>query len=802
MKRLSTARKFLFVKHKWKTLALFLLLAVWYAFSLPSPLFDDPTSMVLEASNGELLGARIAADGQWRFPGTDSIPDKFAKAIVAFEDKRFHKHPGFDPLAFGRAITLNLRSGKVVSGGSTITMQVIRLARKGKKRTVFEKALEIVLATRLEIARSKNAILALYASNAPFGGNVVGLDAASWRYFAKSPNNLSWGEAATLAVLPNSPSLIHPGRNRELLMKKRNRLLQKLHDEQIIDNIALELALEEELPEKPHPLPRFAPHLLERAYSENFRAKSGQVTRLRTTIDHTLQQRIVQLAARRAAMLSNNEIHNLAILVLEVETGNILAYVGNAPGAGEAHGEDVDIIKAPRSTGSILKPLLYAMMLQEGKILPNSLVPDIPTHLLGYRPQNYLETYDGAVTARMAVARSLNVPFVRMLQQYGLEKFHFNLRKLGMTTLHKPPVHYGLTLVLGGAEASLWDLVKIYAGMARTLGHFYPYQGGYDPHDFRKPEYIPQQNGQPTTGKKLQKAPPRLSADAIWLAFEAMEEVERPGSEGDWQRFESSHKIAWKTGTSFGFRDAWAIGITPRFVVGVWAGNADGEGRPGLIGVHAAAPVMFDVFNLLPRTNWFDPPYDAMKKVAVCKKSGYLALEICEKDTIWGPGNALQAMTCPYHQIITLDKTRKWQVTANCAGPFEVVQATWFVLPPVEEHYFKTKNPGYQVLPPFKPGCIDPAGSEAAPMQLIYPKGFAKIYVPVDLDGKIGRTVFKAAHRIPETSIHWHIDREYVGSTTTFHEIGLSPAAGKHTLTLVDEKGNRLEAMFEILERK
>ena len=802
MKRITSIFRFFFVKHKGKTTVTLLLLLLLYWFSLPSPLFNDPTCMVLEASNGDLLGARIAKDGQWRFPYNETVPVNFAKSILEFEDKRFYSHPGFDPLAFGRAIIQNIRSGSVVSGGSTLSMQVIRLARKGKDRTVFEKIIEIILATRLEIRYSKNKILAFYASNAPFGGNVVGIDAASWRYFAKSPQNLSWSEAATLAVLPNSPALIHPGRNRERLMKKRNWLLERLYHENIIDEISFELSIEEALPEKPHPLPRLAPHLLERAYAENFRSKSSAVTRLRTTIDLSLQQRVMQLAERRIAILKNNEINNLAILVLEVETGNVLAYVGNAPGTGDANGESVDIIKAPRSTGSIMKPLLYAMMLQEGVILPNSLIPDIPTQMSGYRPENYLETYDGVVPARMAVARSLNVPFVRMLQKYGLEKFHFNLKKLGLTTINKPPAHYGLTLVLGGAEANLWDLTNVYACMARTLGHFYPNNGAYDPVDFRKANYILKNNSDSGAQKKLQKKPTHFSADAVWLTFEAMEELERPTSEGDWERFESSHKIAWKTGTSFGFRDAWAIGITPKYAVGVWAGNADGEGRPGLVGVYAAAPVLFDVFDLLRRSSWFDPPYDAMKKVAVCKKSGYLALDICEKDTIWGPGNSLNAPPCPYHQIIALDKTREWRVSADCINPLDIVNTPWFVLPPVEEYYFKTKNPDYKPLPPYKKGCgtLDEASNN--PMQIIYPKSFTKIYVPVDLDGKLSRTVFKAAHRNPKTTIYWHIDQEYLGSTTTFHEFELSPSAGKHVLTLVDEKGNRLQTEFEILEKR
>jgi penicillin-binding protein 1C len=770
-----------------------------YWFCLPSSLFNDPTCMVLEALDGSMLGARIAADGQWRFPHSSQVPDKFQKAIVEFEDRRFFSHPGFDPIAFGRAMQQNIKNRSVVSGGSTISMQVIRLSRKGKSRTVFEKLLEVILATRLEIKYSKQEILAFYTSNAPFGGNVVGLEAAAWRYFGKKPETLSWGEAATLAVLPNSPSLIHPGRNRNSLLQKRNRLLKRLLEASAIDQTTYELSLDEVLPEKPHPLPRLAPHLLDRAFAENYKKGDQKFSKLVTTIDLALQARLNELALRKSQNLKSNQINNLAILVQEVKTGDVVAYIGNAPNTGPENGEDVDIIRAARSTGSILKPFLYALMLNEGKILPKSLIADIPTQISSYKPENYLETYDGVIPADLALSRSLNVPFIRMLQEYSVEKFHFNLKKLGMSTLNQPPRHYGLTLALGGAEGSLWDLVGIYAGMARTLGNFTGNNGRYSKNDFRKPNFL-------LTGKAkgeksetfLQREPHLLSADAIWYAFDAMEELERPTTQGDWERFESSRPIAWKTGTSFGFRDAWAIGVSPKYVVGVWAGNADGEGRPGLVGIYAAAPILFDVFNMLPASRWFDPPYDAMKKLVVCERSGFPALDYCEKDTVYSNAKGVNAPPCPFHQVVHLDKSRRWQVNSNCEAPLNMVNQAWFVLPPVEEYYYKMKNPGYSSLPAFRQDCQVLEDKASPPMQMIYPRKNAKIYVPVDLDGAPGRTVFKMAHRLPETEVFWHLDNGFVGQTKTFHEIELNPPAGKHTLVLVDKKGNRLEVDFEV----
>src|SRR5688572_26234215 len=244
------------IRYKKYLAGLTVALLVGYYFCLPDALFDDPYSTVLEDDRGELLAASIASDGQWRFPEMDTVPEKFAKALIAFEDKRFWNHPGVDILSIGRAVEQNLRAGKVLSGGSTIDMQVIRLSRKGAGRTILEKVVESVLATRLELRYSKEEVLALYASHAPFGGNVVGLEAACWRYFGREPEELSWAEAAMLAVLPNSPSLIHPGKNREKLLLKRNRLLSKLKETKVIDQFTYELAIAEPIPDQPHPLPR------------------------------------------------------------------------------------------------------------------------------------------------------------------------------------------------------------------------------------------------------------------------------------------------------------------------------------------------------------------------------------------------------------------------------------------------------------------------------------------------------------------------------------------------------------------
>lgn len=780
----------------WKTsvLGLLILLSIYW-FSLPTPLFKQPTSTVLLDQEGRLLGARIANDGQWRFPAIKQVPEKFKKALLTFEDRRFYSHPGVDPISLGRALYQNLSQGKIVSGGSTISMQVIRLALNKGKRTIWRKMVETVLATRLELQYSKEEILQLYASNAPFGGNVVGLEAASWRYFGKDPSYLSWAESTMLAVLPNSPGLIHPSKNRDQLLAKRNRLLSKLLEHQILDSLSCQLAQAEPLPQAPLPLPRIAPHLLERFHQKY--SKESQ-SRIQSTIDYNLQQQLNKIISKRQQMMQYNEVYNLAALIIDIDEGTIVAYTGNAPNIGPDHSEQVDIITAPRSTGSILKPFLYALMLEDGEISPYSIIPDIPTQLSGYRPENFSETYEGVVPAKKALIRSLNIPMVRMLQQHGLEKFHFELQQLGLQSINKDPSHYGLTLILGGAEATLEEITNAYAGMARLV-KFYPDRDGwYSTTDFRKLQYIKEEVD--SSGNHLRAEPIVMGAAAAWLTLEAMEKVERPTSEGEWQSFQSSQKIAWKTGTSYGYRDAWAIGVNPRYAVGVWAGNADGEGRPGLVGVLAAAPVLFDIFRLLPTNEWFEQPYDDFIPIVTCAQSGYKALPMCPKDTIYGPSLGLHLKGCPNHKTIHLDTTSTWRVHDQCENPIHIKAQRWFLLPPVEEFYYKVRHPSYLELPPYREDCKIVKEMDN-PMQLIYPKQLTKILVPLDLNGLPSRTVFKIAHRDPSTTIHWHIDQAYIGSTKNFHQMELNPPVGKHLLTLVDIEGNRLQQKFEIISK-
>nr|WP_241695518.1 penicillin-binding protein 1C [Winogradskyella litoriviva] len=765
-----------------------LVLLIAYYFCLPNTLFKDPTATVITSNTNELLGALIAEDGQWRFPANDSVPDKFKTCILQFEDEYFYQHPGFNPVSIFKALKGNLNSGSVKRGGSTLTQQVIRLSRKGQSRTYFEKVKEIILATRLEFRLSKDAILNLYASHAPFGGNVVGIDAAAWRYFNRNASDLSWAESATLAVLPNAPSLIYPGKNQERLLKKRNRLLKKLYKNDIIDQLTYELSIAESLPQKPYPLPQIAPHLLQKI------AKEQKGKRVKTTVNIALQEQTNTIVKQNYNRLKQNEIYNISVLVLDVKTREVLTYIGNSP-TDNAHQKSVDIIDKPRSTGSILKPFLFAAMLDAGDLLPNTLVADVPTQFGSYQPQNYNQTYDGAVHANEALSRSLNVPAVRMLQEFGLDRFYHYLKKLHLKDLKYNANHYGLSLVLGGAESNLWDLCKSYAAMSSTLNHFNANSSQYFSNEFCEPIYT---ENQTIDFGKQSKQKDVFDAASIFFTFESMKQVNRPESDESWEYYDSSQEIAWKTGTSFGFRDAWAIGTTKDYVVGVWVGNADGEGRPGLVGVQTAAPIMLEVFEVLPKSNWFNHPFDEMLEVKICKKSGYRASSICDVTEIrYIQASGKKTEPCPFHKLIHLDVSERYQVNSSCEAISNINNKSWFVLPPLQAHYFKNKNPYYKPLPPFRKDCIESSGVS---MEFIYPNQQSTIYLPKDFDGKTNDLILKVAHSKPELELHWYIDSEYIGSTKDIHDMAVLPSTGEHIITVMDELGNSLKYKITISE--
>lgn len=751
---------------------------------MPKNLFQPNYSTVILSKEKQLLGATIASDEQWRFPPTNKIPKKFKTCLLQYEDAYFYQHPGFNLVAILKAFKTNFKNKKTVRGASTLTQQVIRLSR-GKQRNYWEKLIELILATRLEIRASKDDILRLYMHHAPFGGNVVGLEMASWRYFGTSPEKLSWAESATLAVLPNAPSLIFPGKNKHLLKQKRDFLLKKLHLQNIIDTTTYQLSIQEKLPNKPTALPLDNLHVLSLLHKQH----KGQ--RIQTSINYTLQQQVLAIVKNYHQQYKQNNIHNIGVLVLDVNTKKVLAYVGNTPTSIE-NNKFVDVVQAQRSTGSVLKPILYMAMLSSGQLMPSMLVPDIPTQIKEYQPQNFDRNFTGAIPANKAIAKSLNIPAVRLLRQYGLQKFHDDLNFLGLKGINKSVDHYGLPLILGGAESSLWDLTNMYANLASTINHYTENQSTYFTKEHQSASFLADKIvdlGATSFNMNL------YDAGSIYKSFKAITEVIRPDENMEWKHYASAQKIAWKTGTSFGNKDAWSIGVNKNYAVGIWVGNADGEGIAELTGVHNAAPVMFSVFENLTNNQWFNTPWDGLQEVEVCLLSGHRPNSLCTTTKEWIPLTNNHTLPCPFHQQVYVDAKSQYRVFKNCESVENLHKKTFFILPSNQAWYYKKTNPNYVSLPPVKPGCLD---SNSPVMDFLSPTKNSSFILTKNFTEQVQPLVIKVTHQRTNEKLFWYLDKNYIKTTHHFHEIAITPTLGTHTITVVDESGNQIYRTLKI----
>ena len=773
--KLSLSLRKLFKLRRVKLSLLFftLLLFLCTVYIVPASLLkkSQKYSYALYDKNGYLLGAQVASDQQWRFePG--KVPDKFKKAIIQFEDKRFYFHSGVDPISILRAIISNVKEERIVSGGSTITMQTVRILEGNKKRTYAQKIKEALIAVIFEIRFSKKHILELYCANAPFGGNVVGLEAASWRYFNLPPEELTWAEAAVLAVLPNQPSLVYPGANSEILLRKRNALLKRLFEKKYIDEQTYELSIAEKLPGKPYPLAENAPHYLEYLKKTN----KGK-TKFYTSLDYNYQKNTARILERWSKDFSRLGINNAAALIIDTETEEVLAYCGNT--GLDGRNKDtfaVDIIQSERSSGSLLKPFLYAAMLDSGELLPDQLVIDVPTRIGSYRPENNIQKYSGVVPASEALTRSLNIPAIRELQKFGINRFLDILKKCGFTTFTRSSDDYGLPLILGGGEIKMQEAAAAYARLMKKAC-------------FEKVDFP-------------------ISTGSAWLTINVLATGIRPDDEANWQKYANSKKIAWKTGTSNGNRDAWAIGITKEFTVAVWIGNATGLGNPELKSVSTSAPLLFDIFSILPKTTWPDIPYDDLITQEVCSHSGYAAGIYCDNTKeILRPKKAAAPALCPYCTRVSFTQDGKYRanaedLTGEKAGLYNGTLPkleNHFVLPPNLEYWYKNTSLSYRLLPDFVPWH---QASSKENISIVFPEASARIIIPIELDGSPGAMVAQAAARSSETIIYWDLDGNYLGLTDKRHEIVINPAPGTHLLTITDNHGNMIRRKFEILEHE
>lgn len=745
---------------------------------VPLPDYSPRFSKSLYSKEGHLLSAMVSAEQQWCLPLSGTVPEQFAVCVRLYEDEYFRWHPGFNPVSLLKALVSNVKSGQIKRGASTIPMQVMRMRNRHAKRNFINKSLEIVYALKYDMLHSGEDIIKDWAQIAPFGGNTIGLSAAALRYFGRTPEQLSWAECAMLAVMPNSPASTHLNLNRQILLSKRNFLLKKLYHSGYFDKEDLDIYLEEDLPDEMKPIPQHAFHFLQ--FVKNT-SKADHV--FHSTIQLDIQKRLNDILHLEATFLKLDDIHNIAAVVIDIERNELVAYTGNVYDARLGH-HYVDVAQALRSYGSLLKPLLYAHTLENNWFLPKELVADIPTSIGDFRPMNFDRKFRGAVRLDEMLIQSLNVPAVRVLNTTGHESFYDLIRRLDIAGINKGADHYGLSIILGGGESTLWDLCRIYKGFARNYKSL-PYP--FNPVRFLK-------ESKDTKPKDVIE----FSASTIHAMTESLADLTRPREEKSWDRYTTDKKIAWKTGTSYGHKDAWALGYNSKYMVGVWVGNETGEGRHDLTGITKAAPVMFKIFNALPANQWFSqsPQYKNKEIISVCRESGKMAGPLCKyRDTRFVERASFRFAQCNFHEKVLLNGNN--HLIADACRDGASKSDTAFVLPAYMEYYYKVAHPEYKGMPLSDVSCSPVKGG----LKVIYPQEGLKVFLPRTQEMERNQLIATAYHHNNDATLYWFYDEQYMCATTSVkgHQcIGALPP-GRHVLTIADQWGNTDKVSFEII---
>jgi penicillin-binding protein 1C len=773
-------------------------LALNALFPLPADWLAPPWgTRVLDRSGAELRRFP-AADGQWRFPvALAEVSPELITALVESEDRWFFVHPGVNPLAVIRAAWTNARSGRVVSGASTIPMQLARMAEP-RPRTVGSKAVEAFRALQLTLTHSKAELLEAYLNTAPFGGNIMGVGAASRIYFNKPPDRLSLGECALLAVLPRAPGRYDPARHPEAAMAVRDQVLTLLARRRAVDPAEARRAMEQPMVARRRPSPMLASHFCLLA-----RTELGAEPTLDTSLDLASQRTVERLLERHVAALRARGIGNGAVVVLDRATRQVLAMAGSADFDDDRHQGQVNNALARRSPGSTLKPFLYALAFDAGLAVPGSMLLDVPTDYAGYAPQNYNGTFSGRVTVAQALTRSLNVPAVRLLARTGLRPFHTLLRQGGLTTIDRPAGAYGLPLVLGACEVRLLDLTNLYATLAQG-GERHPWRVTrvpVDRTDQADPADTAKTTAPPATGERL------FSPEAAQVVGAMLTEVTRPDMPDSWRLTLDRPQSAWKTGTSFGHRDAWAVGFGPTLAVGVWVGNPNGEPVKGISGAAHAGPLFFDVLRALesPGGDLGLPEAPGLREISLCAASGLPAGPDCPH-TIQGVAGPHLALTrCAEHRRILVDAGTGLRLEGSClAGTgttpedgHDAAPRVVEIVPPELAAWLASQGKPVPALPGLSPLCPDvPGGSGPV---ILSPSAHTPYLMRPDTPATSQQVALRAASDEPGR-MWWYVDGRFAGTADTDTPLFWPMIPGRHTASATDSQGRTGSAAFVVID--
>ena len=750
---------------------------------LPERLAELP-SAVVEYADGSPVYVFLSPDDKYRMAADlEQIDPGYLDALLRFEDKRFRYHPGVDPLAVARAVVVNLAARRVMTGASTITMQLIRVLEP-RPRTLVSKAVEALRALQLEVRFSKDEILAAYLTFIPFGRNVEGVEAASYAYFGHGPRDLSAEEVAVLLAVPQLPTRRFPDKRNEPHLRlarddiarwlvERGFLAPAGQAEDVLDRIR-----DAPVPTVFRPLPRDAPHA-----AFWLRERHPGATRLTTTLERG-QQLLAQRLLRDAhGRMANLGIHNATIVLLDHRDAEVRALVGNADFWDVEHGGQIVGFDNPRSPGSALKPFIYAMAIDRGLVLPEYLVSDIPVRYGAYAPSNYDGEFTGLVQLEDALSLSLNIPFVRLLGRLGVERFAGTLRQMGARSLQGTPGYYGLSAAIGAMEVTPLELAGFYAALAN--------EGRY--------RHLLLFSDNKSTQDEASGVP-MLSPGAAFLTQRALARRDRPDFP-ERRRFSGAPAdVHWKTGTSYGHRDAWAAGSGPRHTAVVWLGNFDMSPSIDLVGADAAGPLLFDLLEAVadrsvPAVTRLRPR--DLKQVEVCAYSGRLPTEACgERRTALALSRTVPTASCPYHVAVDVDLETGLALNPSCRAGRRWERRSFVVWPASIRRYLTERHRWLPQPPSLDPGC-EPVGSGRAPSILSPPAGQVVVLVP-GVDPADQEVSLLAEVEASGTRLSWFVDGEFLGTVSDQEELWWTPVPGRHQIVVMDEAGRSTRRTLEV----
>lgn len=729
---------------------------------------------VINAQNETPLYAFLTQDEQWRmFTRLDEITPELKKAIVFKEDRFFYWHLGINPVAIGRAIFNNLLRGKRTSGASTISMQVARLLEP-KARNYGNKCIEMFRAMQLELHYSKAEILQMYLNMVPYGSNIQGVKAASLLYFEKSPDQLSLAEITALSIIPNRPNSLVIGKDNAKIMVERNKWLQTFRRKRLFPDATITDALEEHLMAQRQSVPKLAPQLAWR-----MRKLFPGRLEINTGIDIKMQQKIELLTTNYSKNLKQQNINNAAVIVLDNKTMQALAYLGSPDFLDLNHHGQVDGVKAIRSPGSTLKPFLYGIGFDKGFINPKTIISDVPVAFKDYAPENYDLNYRGNVSIEEALRQSLNIPSVKVLNTIGVPNFVNHLHDAGFSSIWSNRKKMGLSLILGGCGVSLEELATLYAAFAN--------EGNYRPAAW-------------TTGKKakndLDTAIRILSPEAAFMVTQVLQELQRPDLPSGAAAAVNVPHIAWKTGTSYGRRDAWSIGYNKKYTIAVWLGNFSGQGAAALNGAGTATPLLFQLFNAIDpnsMNNEIKAPKNLQQRL-VCVESGRVPNEFCDAQIMdyFIPGISSNEI-CSHLKVYEIAPDGKFSYCTSCLPEQGFITKVYSNIEPELASFYNFRQIKFDAAPEHNPNC-DRSFDGIAPRISSLNNGAT--YLITDKGKQELQLSCAAANDVKK--VFWYMNDKFIGACGKNEKLLFLPEDTKIKISCTDDKGRNANINIKI----